>query len=194
MALAMLSGAVFAADAAAPAAAAPVSKNMLYDGSFDTVKAMSTGRHWGLYKNGVYYGWIGDSNLKPADGKCELDNTVFSSKPASLKMTNQGNGKAVTIGQNLHYCKLKLQPGKKYRLSFMIKLQDVEKPGVCLLVWNNKNIWFPYMKGTSDWQKVEYIHTAEKDSDKSPRLQYTFRLGGKGTVWVDDAVFEEVAE
>ena len=76
----------------------------------------------------------------------------------------------------------------------MIKLQDVEKPGVCLLVWNNKNIFFPYMKGTSDWQKVEYIHTAAKDSDKSSRLQYSFRLGGKGTVWVDDVVFEEVAE
>ena len=109
-------------------------------------------------------------------------------------VSGDGNGNFVWITLP------KLKPSTRYRLSAMVKLENVvplkAKGGFAFIVRDNNNRFFPnhnMLKGSNDWFAVCYEFTTDllvdnvKDTRLLPRLFST-----NGTVWVDELSLEEM--
>ena len=162
------------------------SENLIINGDFSS-PAKHTNRHFGIWKGYEWQGgWIGAAANPPV-----LDNTVFVSKPASLRL----QGKDVQVQQALP----NLKPDTRYRLSFYVKLTDV-KPlkaggGVCANIWDDANRWFQVKNGngTMDWTPQQFEFTSGKNTNGKITSYIRLRiLGAEGTVWFDDVRLEEV--
>ena len=172
-------------------------KEMITCGDFDTV-ARRNNRTFGHYRGRVFHGWIGEH---PKDGAgFELDKKVFVSAPHSLKITgNKGEG--IAISQHFYHKQFK--PGTRYRISCMIKLQDVKRnkrgAGFVLNLNCGENMFFParnWLAGTMDWTGVCFdFKTPSKVEkvNKTARLKIWLRRC-TGTVWVDNVSIEEISD
>ena len=166
------------------------SREKILDGSFDTLKPHGNrGTHWGYYKQGVYHGWIASGFSKTGDQSI-YDKKVFYSKPGALKIVSN-SGKGFTLTQ---YFRFKFKPDTRYRISCMVKLENVTPTkaggGFHINIWDDRNRWFPpknFINGTSDWTRVSYEFKTSSTVHQS-KVSY-MRVGltrSKGTLWVDD--------
>ena len=162
------------------------SEDLIINGDF-SIPAKHTNRHFGIWKGYEWQGgWIGDAANPPV-----LDNAVFVSKPASLRL----QGKDVQVQQSLP----KLKPDTKYRLSFSVKCKDVriadKGTGVCANIWDDANRWFQVKtgNGTIDWTPQQFEFVSGKNTNVKITSYIRLRiLGAEGTVWFDDVRLEEV--
>ncbi len=176
----------------------PGDREVVYDGGFDIVKPYGkNGTHWGSHKNGKYHGWIA-TNPKTGNAKIELDDKVFFSAPRSMKITAL-NGKGADVQQYYWYKTIK--PNTKYKISYMIKLDNV-KPvsrggGIFFNVVDSGNNFFPqrnWLSGTQDWACMSFdFKTKDKPIHKHARFEIKM-LNCTGTAWVDNISIEEVIE
>ncbi len=166
-------------------------KEIFYDGSFNsqTQTDVKNRRIWRLKK---HVAW---AQFNTKESYCTLDNRVFYSAPYSLKIVS-GNDK----GNFVWFTLPKLKPNTRYRLSCMVKMENVvphnANGGFVLILRDNNNRFFPKKnkpQGTSGWFAVssEFVTDmlAENVADTRvlPRL-----LFASGTVWVDDLSLEEI--
>ena len=92
---------------------------------------------------------------------------------------------------------MKLAPGKRYRLSYYVKLDNVvpadQNGGVSVGLWTGRNRWFPKKRltGTTSWvrQSAEFT-MEEKDADSARLNLFMYRC--TGAVNFDALVLEEV--
>jgi len=90
-----------------------------------------------------------------------------------------------------------LKPGKRYRINYFIKLQDIvpSKPGggAYLQIWNNKNYWLPTPKlqGTLPWTYQSFEITADPAYKGESYLKCA-TMNCTGTVWFDHVTVEEI--
>ena len=176
----------------------PGDKEVVFDGGFDIVKPYGKdGTHWGFQKKGKFYGWIG-TDPQSGNARIEPDGKVFFSAPYSMKITAL-TGKGVSLQQ--YYRMNGVKPNTRYRVSFMIKLDNV-KPirksgGVFFNVVDCGNNFFPRknrLSGTQDWTCMNFeFKTKDKPIRQHARLEIKL-LGCTGTVWVDNISVEEITE
>ena len=94
----------------------------------------------------------------------------------------------------------RLQTGRRYRLSFFMKLKDVRAyqfgGGACVLVMHGGDDTahtFPYLTGSSDWIHQEFTFTARPEkSDDAPEFVRARLTNASGEVWFDGFRLEEV--
>ena len=166
-------------------------RELVYDGSFTEMKQSDKNgkRTWRFNKKLIW------SQFNTEVSYCALDDKVYYSAPHSMKIVSgDGNGNFVWITLP------KLKPSTRYRLSAMVKLENVvplkAKGGFAFIVRDNNNRFFPnhnMLKGSNDWFAVCYEFTTDllvdnvKDTRLLPRLFST-----NGTVWVDELSLEEM--
>ena len=109
------------------------------------------------------------------------------------------SGKNLSLFQ--HFTEGGLKPNKKYRISCMLKLDDV-KPvkrggGVVLNLVDCRNNFFPrhtWPAGTQDWTRMSFdFKTADKPFRGNGVVEIKM-LFCTGTAWVDNVSVEEIAE
>ena len=185
-----VSAAAFAADPAPAAAAAPAAEeSLLFNGDF-SAKPLATNRHWGKTEGSKWLeGWIGVS----AESS-KLDDKVFVSAPYSMKLISTNPKK----GAETRYWSIKaLKPNTKYRLSCMLKTENIQgKGGVTLNLVDTANRWFPKknIQGTNDWTKIEIEYTTAPGTNQG-KLPCTLGLkivAATGTAWFDDVKLVEI--
>lgn len=123
--------------------------------------------------------------------KFTRDSKIKYSKEDSYKIESQEYNDAI------FYKKIAVKPNTPYKLSCMVKTQDVENEGnkhgsgaqmsIVSTTESSESI-----VGTSNWQKLEFIF----DSKNREELEIGFRLGGnssnsKGIAWFSDFKLEE---
>ena len=133
------------------------------------------GRHWG-FREGT-----------PAT-KIALDKTTFITGGNSMKMSCSAAHGNKTTG-NLWYRGLKLEAGKKYRLTYYMKTDLAERASIDLRVWSGKTFNIPRQQvhGKTPWQLYQGEFTAGK-----AKTSVMFWLKGKGSVWIDHMVLKEI--
>ena len=140
--------------------------------------------NYGIYKNGKWAGgWHGNKQM-------QLDFDNFVSAPCSMLVS----GTNPTAAQTIYY---NLVSGKKYRLSFFMKLENVvpsqRNGGACANFANRGNNWFPQRRptGTTPWVFYETVYTAKAQEKGNPYLWMRL-LFASGKVWFDDVRLEEL--
>lgn len=136
--------------------------------------------------------WIGDGN-----GGYGLDRTDYLFPPASLRLTSE---RMQSVTFLLTDGASRLQPGRRYRLSFFIKGENVEplKPGngAGITVCDKANRAFPPDRaflGTFGWQHHVYDFTADAETNVRQASYLRPRITlAKGTVWFDGIRLEEL--
>ena len=153
-------------------------KNLIKAGDFD--KALIRNRYM------LLKGWAGTKAI-------HLDKTTFVTKGVSVCLDKENN----FLVQNIP-----VEPGKKYRLSLFVKAENAS-PGLRgLLRFGGAPapaIWLlgtykDYIRGTSDWYRVEKVFTAPKVFGKkhSPWFQLSVGKNAKGKCWVDHVELVEL--
>ena len=157
-------------------------RNILINGDFSLPKTRQG--NYGIYQNGKWAGgWHGNSKIR-------LDFDNFVSAPCSMLCSGDNPNAAQTIYR-------KILPGKKYRLSFFMKTEDVKlsgrSGGPCANFANNGNNWYPQRKplGTTPWIFYETVYTGKEQIKGNPYLWMRI-LNGSGKVWFDDVRLEEL--
>lgn len=102
-----------------------------------------------------------------------------------------------TFNDAMFYKTIDVEPNTPYKISCMIKTENVEPNKVntdagaqiCIVDTTNCS---KIITGTNDWQKIEYIFTSNNETE----LKLGFRLGGnqgecKGTAWFSDFKLEK---
>ena len=157
-------------------------RNILINSDFSLPKT----RHgnYGIYKNNKWAGgWHGSKQMK-------LDFDNFVSAPCSMLVS----GKNPNAAQTIYH---KIIPGRKYRLSFFMKCENVvpssRNGGPCANFANNGNNWFPQRRptGTTPWVFYETVYTGKEQKKGNPYLWMRI-LNGTGKVWFDDVRLEEL--
>ena len=124
--------------------------------------------------------------------------------PASLKITTTNEtgigGYQKLVGDGLS--RAKLEPNRKYRVSFFVKTENVvaysKWGGVALNVWSDQNHFFPvdnWFSGTQDWifQSYEFTTGPKTNVDNRNPARILPRLVNcSGTAWFDDIRIEPV--
>ena len=92
-----------------------------------------------------------------------------------------------------------LRPGRRYRLSYCIKIADVQpvklNGGASASIWAGKNFWLPKVpfSGTQGWTYQSFEFTAgEKAAEKGPSLLRLQIVNAKGDVWFGHVRIEEM--
>ena len=157
-------------------------RNILVNSDFSLPKTPNG--NYGLYLNGKWAGgWHSSKKIK-------LDFDNFVSAPCSMQIF----GKDPLVAQTIYK---KLIPGKKYRLSFFVKTENVviskRSGGVCANFANMGNNWYPVRKpsGTLPWIFHETVYTAKPQTKGNPYLWMRI-LYGTGKAWFDDVRLEEL--
>jgi len=95
--------------------------------------------------------------------------------------------------------KSSLKPCRRYRLSYCIRLEDVQpvkfNGGASASIWAGMNFWLPNIpfSGTQDWTYQSFEFTAgEKAVEKGPSLLRLQIVNAKGDVWFDHVRIEEL--
>ena len=166
-------------------------KELFYDGSFNSQKQIDANgkRIWRL-KNHVAW-----TQFNTKESFCTLDDKVFYTAPYSLKIVS-GNSK----GNFVWFTLPKLKPNTRYRLSAMVKMENVvpdnAKGGFTLILRDNNNRFFPNShkpQGTSNWFALCSEFVTDMLAGNAPDTRVLPRLlFASGTVWVDDLSLEEL--
>ena len=115
---------------------------------------------------------------------------------ASLKVECNGSARAVQLLDG------RLKPSTRYRLSYFVRLQDVQPlPGWAGVVGEfcDGMNWFHYpdppLKGTSEWmyQENTFVTPACPQPGGEQRFQFLLK-NVNGTVWFDDVRLEELQD
>ena len=179
----------------------PGDKEFVIDGGFDHLK--ETGKigislAWGERKDGKFIERWRAWGINPVP--CELDNKVFFSAPCAMKLTST-SGKTLTLSQYSSVTKRSLKPNTKYRISYMLKMENV-KPvrrggGIALNLVDWQNNFFPkrsWPAGTQDWTRMSFdFKTADRPLRKDGVVEIKM-IGCTGTAWVDNISVEEITE
>lgn len=145
---------------------------------------------YGVYKKYNYNEFIKAENIIGIT-KFTRDNETKYGNSYSYKIESQEYNDAI------FYKKITVKPNTPYKLSCMVKTQDVENEenklgsGAQISIVDTTEC-SENIKGTSDWQRLEFIF----DSKNREELEIGFRLGGngansKGTAWFSDFKLEE---
>ena len=132
-----------------------------------------------------------------------------STKPnlVPVRIMPEGNGHLVGDGTRKMFGvslrdadgKSSLKPGRRYRLSYCIKLDHLQpvkfNGGANVNVWAGMNFWLPSVpfSGTQDWTYQSFEFTAgEKTGEKGPSLLRLQIVNAKGEAWFDHVRIEEI--
>ena len=121
------------------------------------------------------------------------DEQVYFSAPASLCIASKG--KSESISQLLP----KLTQGRKYRLSCLIKTENVvpggSVSGACLKLQGapGRQVWMPRpsLQGTNDWCRYTCDFVADEKISDNVRMNLWI-YNGTGKVWFDDLSLQEL--
>ena len=160
---------------------------LLINGDFSFEPSPRSARHWGLWddKHKWLEGWIGAEELE----QNVRDSEIFFSPPASMRLVSTTGQAAVT-----YWSVFKLQPGKRYRVSYMVKLENVTPTksggGAVLNLCDVANRWFPahnWLTGTADWTRQSFEFTAADGTNQErPATIRLYLIHANGTAWFDD--------
>lgn len=178
--------------------ASPDKLNMFVNGNFDLPPQGSSKRHYGKYgPNGWAGGWIGSDET--------IENISFvkdapAGLPASMKVTvPEGSPKTVSIAEYFKFGAGNFKPGRRYRMSIFIRLDNVvshgRDGGFRVRICDDLNRWFPErsITGTTGWFHQEYVFTAGPESDMRNCACWIYPLyNATGTVYLSGARFEEI--
>ena len=149
-----------------------------------------------LLKNGSLDTADGWRFAKEPGSSYQTDTGCRVTGSASLRIGCNGSARAVQLLDG------KLKPATRYRLSYFVRLEDVQSlpgwSGVVGEFCDGEN-WFHYpdppLKGTSDWMYQEAVFTtpARTSSDGEQRFQFLLK-NVKGTAWFDDVRLEELPD
>lgn len=170
--------------------------NLLVNGDFSLPPAGWSSRHWGIWdaKRNWVEGWIGGNTRNP-DAHVR-DEKVFFSAPASLRLTAVDSNASV-----VYWSVNRLQEGRRYRLSFMVRLDSVQPVGkgggVVVNIQDTGNRWFPprnWLTGTTDWIRQSFEFTAAKGTNTGKQKAKISLViyNARGTAWFDDVKIEEL--
>lgn len=145
---------------------------------------------YGIYKKYNYNGFIkAETNIGIT--KFIRDGEIKYSDSYSYKLSSSEFNDAI------FYKTIKVKPNTPYKLSCMVKTENVEnennnKTSGAQISIANTTESSESIIGTNDWQKLEFIF----DSKNREEIEIGFRLGGnsansKGTVWFSDFKLEE---
>ena len=170
--------------------------NLLLDADFSAPPAPAGAprRRYGLYDDperarGWRGGWACDADADPCLSL--VDDVPPGASGKALRMTVEGEPRIVRLENEFARFTGKFEPGRRYRVSFFVRLTDVVSHGnggVGCRVWHDRNEWFPRnrMTGTTGWIHQEFFFTA---GDKSADFNSQFAIhlwNATGTVdWAD---------
>ena len=168
----MLSG----AEPAAP------TENLVKDGDF-SLKQKSA-RSFGKW-------WLG---VPPSEErKASYDTKDFKSQPQSICL--ESKGETIALRQSLP----NLKPNTKYKITFFMKLDNVELKGkfggARLNIYGDRNHWCPakFLTGTLPWTQYEAEFTSGPDTNgKNKSYMLLYLMNASGKVWFDDIQLTEV--
>ena len=158
--------------------AVPV-ENLVRDGDFSL----------NFRKDNIFGAWSGG---KQAESRVGYDPVSFIRGSRSLRMAIKPGGDWLSVGSGV-----KLAAGKRYRLSYYVKLDNVvpsdQNGGVSVGLWTGRNRWFPKKRltGTTSWVRQSSEFTVEEKDAGSARLNlFMYRCTGAANF--DALVLEEV--
>ena len=170
--------------------------NLLANGDFSAPPAPGAAprRRYGVYDDpergrGWRGGWDCDEETVPFLSL--VDDVPPGAHGKALRMTVEGEPRIVRVENVFARFHGKFEPGRRYRVSFFVRLTDVVSHGnggVGVRVWHDRNEWFPRNRitGTTGWIHQEYFFTA---GDKSADFTSQFAIhlwNATGTVdWAD---------
>ena len=145
---------------------------------------------YGVYKIYDYNGFTkAEYNLGTT--KFTRDKEVKSKYDYSYKLYSE------KFNDSIFYKKVKVKPNTPYRVTCMVKTQNVETEngknnGGAQISISDTTECSDSIIGTNDWQKLEFIF----DSKNREEVEIGFRLGGnetsvKGTAWFSDFKLQE---
>ncbi|MBQ7695275.1 MAG: DUF4838 domain-containing protein [Lentisphaeria bacterium] len=166
-------------------------RELVPDGSFNFTHEVKTARG-PVWKSGKSTFWARHS--KP-ETYCALDKKIFFSAPQAMKIVSRDPG-----GNFFNLTLPPLKPGARYRLSAMVKLENVvparKGGGFTLQFIDDRNHFFPNhnaAKGTAEWFGVSYEFSTTLEVGKAKRTSLRpWLLNCTGTAWVDNISLEEL--
>lgn len=170
----MLSG----AESAAP------TENLVKDGDFSLKQ--NSARSFGKW-------WLGGPISE--ERKASYDTKDFKSAPKSACIESAGS--TIALRQELPF----LKPNTKYKVSFFMKLENVERKektsGATLNIYSDRNHWCPakFQVGTQPWTQYEAEFTSGPNTNtnaKKPAYMLLYLMNASGKVWFDDVRLVEV--
>ena len=170
----MLSG----AESAAPA------ENLVKDGEFSAKQ--NSPRAFGKW-------WLSGAVSETRKGS--YDTKDFKSAPQSVCI--ESDGKTIALYQAIPA----LKPNTKYKVSFFMKLENVERKektsGATLNIYSDRNHWCPakFQVGTQPWTQYEAEFTSGPNTNtnaKKPAYMLLYLMNASGKVWFDDVRLTEV--
>lgn len=135
-------------------------------------------------------------------GITETGKTSFT---RDSKTTNDDNGKSYKIENKeyndaMFYKKIEVKENKPYRVTCMIKTENVEQEdnnalSGAQIILKGTEEHSKVISQTNDWTKVEFCFNSKNNTE----VEIGFRLGGngikaKGTAWFDDIKLEIASE
>ena len=170
--------------------------NLLANGDFSSPPAPGAAprRRYGVYDDPeLGRGWRGgwDCGEETVPFLSLVDDVPPGAHGKALRMTVEGEPRIVRVENVFSSFNGKYEPGRRYRVSFFVRLTDVVSHGnggVGVRVWHDRNEWFPRNRitGTTGWIHQEYFFTAgAKSADFDS--QFAIHLwNATGTVdWAD---------
>ena len=150
-------------------------------------------------------GWIGESL---ENGSIALATDQFVSAPSSLKITvtakpaHKRGTRCVYATQMPDKLIEKLKPNTKYRISYFIKCDNLDKylmnGGLYIQWWDNRYRWVPKtvpLAGNTGWMHQSFeMSTPGKFDDFKPHSVQIFITGCIGSAYIDDLLIEEVSD
>ena len=132
-------------------------------------------------------------------GSFEIDRDTFVSPDRSLRMVSTNNSVVAMQYLDGKNGRPAMKPGRRYRLSFNLKLKDMTpngRGGVRFVINDGVNNNFPKANsivGTSDWTHYVYEFTPGPQTNAKTPAYVRIRIdGAAGTAWVDDVRIEEL--
>lgn len=147
--------------------------------------------------NDIPQGWIrGGSN--PNDYELAIDTETFHTKSPS-GIVKSIKDKPTGFATLMQECQAKQYLGKRMSLKAFIKTKSVDEwaglwmrvDGAGHEILGFDNMKNRALKGTTDWKQYEIVLDVPKESKL---IAFGVLLSGKGTVWIDDVLFEEVTK
>ena len=168
-------------------------KELVPDGSFTSTLELKKKDNTPFWKYGRNTHWARFN--KPGLSWCALDRKEFYSAPAAMKIVS-GNKE----GNFLNLTLPKLKPATRYRLSAMVKLQNVTalaaKGGFGFQLADDGNHFYPQrnmLTGSGDWQGVSFEFVTSLQVEKAKKITLRiWLLRCSGTAWVDNLSLEEI--
>ena len=148
-------------------------------------------------------GWTGESL---ENGSIAIATDQFVSPPSSLKITVTAKPKSRRGTRCVYATQMpdklaeKLKPNTKYRISYFIKCDNLDKylmnGGLYIQWWDSRYRWVPMtvpLAGNTGWMHQCYeMSTPEKFDDSKPHSVQIFITGCVGSAYIDDLLIEEL--